>query len=132
MIFLTINQVLTLQRIIIDETGGSHGLRDSGAVESAVAQPQMTFGGSDLYPTLVEKAAALGFSLIQNHPFVDGNKRIGLASMVAFLRANGHDLSGTPDEQEQVILAVAAGQLERDAFMAWVQAHVVTLANNEN
>jgi death-on-curing protein len=124
MVFLTIGQVLTLQRILINDTGGSHGVRDAGAVESAVAQPQMTFAGSDLYPTLIEKAAALGFSLIQNHPFVDGNKRTGLASTVAFLRANGHDLSGTADEQERTILAVAAGELAREEWTAWVRAHV--------
>ena len=125
MIFLTLDQVLALQRILIDETGGSHGIRDKGAVESAVAQPQMSFGGADLYPTLIEKSAALCFSLIQNHPFIDGNKRIGLAAMAAFLRANGRNLTGTADEQEQVILAVADGQIEREEFTAWVQAHVV-------
>ena len=84
----------------------------------------MTFGGTELYPTLEEKAAALGFSLIGNHPFVDGNKRIGLATTVGFLRANGHDLHGSTDELERVVLAVAAGQMSREAWTQWVRDHI--------
>ena len=74
----------------------------------------MTFGGEDLYPTLVDKAAALGFSLILNHPFLDGNKRIGHAVMEVFLILNGYEISATVDEQEQVILALAAGRMSRE------------------
>ena len=124
MIFLTVEQVLELHRLIIETTGGSNGLRDRNAFESAVAQPQMTFGGSELYPTLAEKAAALSFSLIQNHPFVDGNKRIGLAAAVALLRANGYDLSGSVDEQERVVLAVASGETSHAEWTDWVRNHV--------
>jgi len=127
MIFLTVGQVLELHSLIIEETGGSDGLRDANALESAVVQPQMSFGGSDLYPTLVEKAAALSFSLLQNHPFVDGNKRIGFAAAIAFLRANGHDLSGSVDKQERVVLALAAGELSREAWTDWVRDHVCPL-----
>ncbi len=124
MIFLTVEQIITLQRIVVGETGGSHGVRDAGAVESAVAQPQMSFGGADLYPTLAEKAAALSFSLIQNHPFVDGNKRIGLASAITFLRANSFDLSGSADGQERAVLAVASGELSREEWTDWVGGHL--------
>jgi death-on-curing protein len=85
----------------------------------------MTFGGSDLYPTLVEKAAALSFSIIKNHPFVDGNKRAGHATMATFLMLNGCDLIGTVHEQESVILSVASGQLGREGWTAWVQSHTV-------
>lgn len=87
----------------------------------------MTFGGEDLYPTLVDKAAALGFSLILNHPFLDGNKRIGHAVMEVFLILNGYEISATVDEQEQVILALAAGRMSRELFAAWLNAHVVAV-----
>jgi len=123
--FLTLDQLMTLQRLLIDETGGSHGLRDEGGVASALDQPRMTFGGSELYPTLEDKAVALAFSLIQNHPFVDGNKRIGLAAMAIFLRANGFDLAGTDDEFEEVIIGVAGGKMERIVFLEWIVEHVV-------
>ncbi len=96
--------------------GGAAGLRDKGALDSALAQPSMSFGGQDLYPTLIDKAAALGFSLISNHPFIDGNKRIGHAVMVIFLKLNGMDIEAPMDEQERLILSVAAGETGRDAF----------------
>ena len=100
------------------------GVRDAGAVESAVAQPQMTFGGEDLYPTLAEKAAALGFSLVKNHAFADANKRAGHAAMETFLLMNGHELAADVDEQEHVIFAVASSTMEREEFTEWVKAHV--------
>jgi death-on-curing protein len=82
--YLILSEVFELQRRLIERFGGSVGIHDLGALESALAQPRMTFGGEELYPTIVEKAAALGFSLIQNHPFVDGNKRTGHAAMEIF------------------------------------------------
>ncbi len=85
----------------------------------------MTFGGQELYPTLVEKASALGFSLIRNHPFVDGNKRIGHAAMETFLVLNGYEIKASVDEQERVILQVASGEMGREAFTEWLRAHVV-------
>ena len=78
---LSLGEVLTLHQRLLDQTGGAQGLRDLGALESTVAQPRMTFGGEDLYPDLPMKTAALGFSLIQNHPFIVGNKRVGHAAM---------------------------------------------------
>lgn len=84
----------------------------------------MTFGGQELYPNLAEKAAALGFSLVCNHPFVDGNKRVGHAALETFLVLNGWELAAGVDEQEQVILRLAAGSLKREEFAAWVQLHV--------
>jgi death-on-curing protein len=96
---------------IIAQSGGLQGIRDSGALESALAQPRMTFGSRELYPTLVEKASALGFSLIQNHPFVDGNKRTGHAAIEIFLVLNGFEIDASVDEQEQIILQVAVGKL---------------------
>ena len=119
--YLSIAEVLELQRMLIEQTGGSHGLRDLGALESALAQPRMTFGGTELYPTLADKAAALGFSLIQNHPFVDGNKRVGHAAMETYLVLNGYELEASVDESERMILEVAAGQCDRETLMGWVR-----------
>jgi death-on-curing protein len=89
----------------------------------------MTISGEDLYPTIVEKAAALGFSLIKNHPFVDGNKRIGHAAMEVSLILNGYEIDASVDEQEPVILQLAAGELERKASTEWLRAHVVERAD---
>ena len=87
--YLTLWEALALYHRMMDQSGGARGIRDLGAVESASAQPQMTYGGFEFCPTIVEKAAALGFSLIMNHPFVDGNKRTGHAAMEVFLVLNG-------------------------------------------
>jgi death-on-curing protein len=86
-----------------------------------------TFDGVDLYPTLISKAAALGFSLIQGHPFVDGNKRIGHAAMEVFLVLNGFEIFASVDEQEATVLAVASGSLSREALTAWLESHVQAL-----
>ncbi len=125
--YLTVDEVLELYRKVILKSGGSFGIRDSHALESALAQPRATFGGEDLYPTVAEKASALGFSLIQNHPFVDGNKRIGHAAMETFLVCNGYELDASIDEQEQIVLAVASGNLKRDGFSIWRQTHLAAL-----
>ena len=122
--YLTLGEVLELHHRIVVDTGGGSGLRDLGALESAVAQPRMTFDDQDLYTDLAAKAAALGFSLIQNHPFVDGNKRVGHAALEAFLMLNGAELTATVDDAEQTILGVAAGQVKREAFTEWVRAHM--------
>lgn len=121
--FLTLDDVLELHIEMINRIGGSHGVKEQSGLESALAQPQMTFGGDDFYPTLAEKAAALAFSLIQNHPFNDGNKRVGHAAMLLFLDLNGCDFIDSVDEQERVILAVAASEMGREEFTEWVVAH---------
>jgi len=107
--YLSVTEVLDLHRRLLDTSGGRPGLRDRGALVSAVRQPQMQFGGEELYSSLAEKAAALGYALIQNHPFVDGNKRVGHASMEVFLRLNGWQINASVDRQERLILDVAAG-----------------------
>lgn len=99
-------------------------MRDIGLLESALAQPLMTFSGKDLYPTLVEKASALCFSLVKHHPFVDGNKRVGHAVMETFLILNGYEISASVPEQEEVILNLAAGELNRDDFSDWIRGHI--------
>ena len=116
--------MLELHRRVIAGWGGAAGVRDLAGLESAVAQPRATFGGRDLYPTAEEKAAALAYSLIQNHPFVDGNKRVGHAAMATFLLLNGRALRADVDDAERAILGVASGTLARAELLAWVQAHV--------
>ncbi len=122
--YLSLTEVLELHRGILEQSGGAPGIRDAGALDSALVQPQMTFGGQELYPRLADKAAALAFALICSHPFVDGNKRVGHAAMETFLVLNGHELDATVDDQEQVVLQVAAGGMGRDQFTAWVQTHL--------
>ena len=119
--YLTLAEVLTLHARLIDQSGGTPGLRDLGALEAAVGQPKQTFDGADLYESLLQKAAALGFGLIQNHPFVDGNKRVGHAAMEVFLLLNGYALNATVDDAERIILGVAAGTLDRAALHAWLE-----------
>ena len=122
--YLTLGELIELHRRIIEQSGGADGIRDLGLAESALAQPQMSFGGTELYSTLAEKAAALCFSLVMNHPFVDGNKRIGHAAMETFLVMNGFELNADVDDSESVILRLAAGELERIPFTEWVVDHV--------
>ncbi|MHC5936370.1 type II toxin-antitoxin system death-on-curing family toxin [Nostoc sp.] len=123
--YLTLEEVLELYHRIVEQSGGSAGISNIGGLESAIAQAQMTFAGEELYPTIVEKASALGFSLIKNHPFIDGNKRIGHAAMEVFLVLNGFEINAVLDEQEQVILQVASGELGRDKFTEWLRNRIV-------
>ena len=123
--YLTLNEVLEVHRQVMAQTGGAEGLMHLPALESALAQPQMIFGGEDLYPTLADKAAALGYALIQNHPFLDGNKRTGHAAMEVFLVLNGYEIRAAVDEQEHLILQVAASEIDREEFTTWLRTHVV-------
>jgi death-on-curing protein len=126
--YLTLSEALELHRQVIAQSGGALGILNLGALESALAQPRMTFGGEELYPTIIQKASALGYSLIKNHPFMDGNKRTGHAAMEVFLLLNGSEISATVDEQERIILQVASGELQRDKLTDWLGAHVVKKA----
>ena len=110
--YLTLAEVIKLHSQILEQAAGSSGIRDMGALESAISQPRMTFGGEELYPTVIEKASALGFSIVMNHPFIDGNKRAGHAAMETFLVLNRLEIKAVVDEQERVILALAAGELD--------------------
>ena len=123
--YVSLQEVISLHSLLISQSGGSSGLRDRGALDSAVAQPEGSFGGEDLYPDLASKAAALGHSLIQNHPFVDGNKRIGHAAMEVFLLLNGHEIDASVDEQENIIIDVASGKVSRIELSEWISNHIV-------
>jgi death-on-curing protein len=122
--YLILVEIVHLHRLVIEQSGGGSGIRDVGALESAIAQPRMTFGGEDLYPTIVDKAAAIGFSIVMNHPFIDGNKRTGHAAMETFLILNRLEIDVSVDEQEKVILDLASGKLKREAFTSWLKRNV--------
>ena len=126
--YLALAEVVDLHRRLLETTGGAAGIRDLGALESALAQPKMTLAGRDVYPTPVEKAAALGFSLVGNHPFVDGNKRVGHAAMETFLVLNGAEIDASLDEQERVMLDLAAGRVDRGQLADWLRQHLKPLA----
>ena len=123
MIRLSKEKVLLLHSVIAQETGGSVGVRDEGLLESALETAFSGFGGEDFYPTNEEKGARLGYNLISNHAFVDGNKRIGMFVMLIFLEVNGVRLDITNDDVIQTGLAVAAGQMDYDALLRWVRTH---------
>ncbi len=123
--YLTLSEVLYLHERLLATSGGAAGIRDLGRLEAAVAQPKMSFDGEELYSTPLAKAAALCFSLVQGHPFIDGNKRIGHAAMSAFLMLNGYSVEGDVDEQERLIIGVASGAVSRDALLRWLQGHVL-------
>lgn len=111
-----------------EQPAASRGFDDLGALESAIAQPKATFAGADLHPTLIEKAAALCFALVQGHPFVDGNKRVGHAAMETFLLLNGGEIHAPVEEQEHLMLDVAAGRIGRSHLTDWLRQHVSLLA----
>ena len=123
--YLTLNEALELYRQVTAQSGGVVGILNMDTLESALAQPRMTFGGEELYTTIVEKTSALGYSLIQGHPFVDGNKRTGHAVMETFLVLNGYEIDASVDEQEKIILQVASGEMGREAFTHWLHEHIV-------
>ena len=117
-------QILLLHSVLIAESGGSDGVRDEGLLDSAVNTPFQTFSGQDLYPTVLEKAVRLGFGLIRNHPFIDGNKRIGTHAMLVFLNLNSISLSYEDDELISTILSVASGEMDADGLLKWIQQHI--------
>jgi len=118
--YLTLGEVVALHRAIIESTAGATRLRDLAALQSAVAQPRVTFDGVDLHPTVNGKAAALAYSLALNHPFVDGNKRVAHAAMEVFLTLNGRELHADVDEQERLFLDLASGRSSRAELEAWL------------
>lgn len=124
MIRLTKQQVILLHRDVIAQSGGSPEIRDEGLLESALNAPFQTFAGIELYPAIIDKAAQLGYSLIKNHAFVDGNKRIGTHVMLIFLMLNGIDVDYEGEELTRLILGVAAGEISSEQLLAWLQAHI--------
>ena len=123
MIILTVDEIISIHSLLCRKTGGSDGLRDRGLLESAVYSAEMTFGGAEVYPTLEEKCARLCYALTANHPFVDGNKRIGILTMLVCLRLNGVELKFTQEELIDLSLSAASGKLSYEDILNWVNAH---------
>lgn len=120
---LSKRQVLLLHSSLIEAFGGIDGVRDEGLLESALAAPFQTFGGEPVYPSVQSKAAQLGFGLIRNHPFVDGNKRIGAHVLLVFLELNGVVLHYNQQELIDIILSVASGEADRQDLLQWILEH---------
>jgi death-on-curing protein len=124
-VFLTLDEVLEIHRDQLERYGGADGIRDLGLLQSALAQPQATFGGQFLHADLFEMAAAYLFHLVQNHAFVDGNKRVGAVAALVFLRMNDQDLKITNAELESLVLSVAQGQADKAAIRTFFRDLVV-------
>ncbi len=120
MIRIGIEQAILLHEVMAERTGGDPGIRDIALLDSALSSAYQTFGGEELYPTLEEKAARLGFSLISNHPFVDGNKRIGMYVMLVFLEVNGVKMNPSEAEVIRAGLSVAASKMTFDELLLWI------------
>ena len=125
MITLTKEQVLLLHKAIFERYGGSYGVRDEGLLDSALEAPFMTFGGEDLYPDELEKIVRFGFGLVSNHPFHDGNKRIGALVLLTLLELNGYKIDATDKEFSDIIYDVASGSEGKDFedLLVWIRKH---------
>ena len=123
MIILTKSQVLALHQDLLDAHGGDSGIRDEGLLDSALAAPFQTFDNQSLFPSVCQKAVRMGFGLIKNHPFVDGNKRIGTHVMLVLLAINGIELEYTQKELYETILDIASGKTSYDDLLKWVIEH---------
>ena len=119
--YLSIEQLLRLHQIQLRAFGGAPGLRNRGGLEAAAARPQMTFGGDDLYADPGAKAAALMHSIVMNHPFVDGNKRVGAMAAELFLAVNGHELDAPDEALVDLSFAVARGEVSAEALAIWIR-----------
>ena len=122
--YVTLGEVVELHRRLLQAHGGAPGIRDFGALESAVAQPRATFDGADLYPTLIEKGAALCLALVHGHPFVDGNKRVAHAALETFLVLNSTEINASLETQERLMLDLASGRLDRSQLTDWLRQHL--------
>lgn len=125
MIRFSKEKVLLLHQLMAEATGGSVGVRDNDLLESALESCFATFDGADLYPTKEEKGARLGYALISNHAFVDGNKRIGVYIMLTFLEMNGIHIDATNEDIIYIGLSVADGSMPYDDLLVWVRQHTV-------
>lgn len=123
--YLTVKDVLLLHNMAVDESGGSHGLRDLGLLESAAARPKATFAGVDLYPTIFLKAGALIHSLLRNHPFIDGNKRTSMFSAMTFLELNKYKFNARQKEVVDFALEIENKKLSVEEIALWFKKHTL-------
>jgi death on curing protein len=121
---LEIATIIALHAKVIAASGGYPGIRDENLLDSALAQPFMTFGGELIYATVSEQASALAFSMVNNHPFLDGNKRIAHAAMTLYLHECGWKISASIDEQETLFLSLASGTVGREELVSWIENHI--------
>lgn len=125
--YLGIKEIMQIHEDVIEDTGGAKGIREMSGIESAISSPQAVYFGKDMYPTIAEKAATLCFELVSQHPFMDGNKRVGHAAMVHFLFMNGYFLDENDLEQEVTMLNLASGKIEKPDFAVWVSQRIKPL-----
>ena len=125
--YVTVEQAIFYQQKIIKETGGSLGLRDLGLLDSAISRPRASFSGKDLYPKVLDKAAALFHSMILNHPFLDGNKRTALAVLHEFLKQNGYKLAATQQELIELPLLIERKEMNLNQITKWLKEHTKRL-----
>lgn len=117
--------IISIHSQLISTFGGSDGIKDENMLESAINAPFQTFSGEDLFPTIYQKAARLGFGLVSNHPFIDGNKRIAAHAMLIFLDLNGIEMQYTNDELSEIFLAIADNRAKYDDLLSWIIEHVI-------
>jgi death-on-curing protein len=121
---INLKQALSIHQILIEKFGGAKGVKDQGALESALNRPYATFDQEDLYPTAMDKAAALLESILINHPFIDGNKRTGYVLMRLTLMNAEMDIEATQDEKYHLVIQVAEGKLKKDQIKEWIENHL--------
>jgi death-on-curing protein len=121
---IALKDALNIHHILIDKFGGSKGLRDQGALESAINRPYATFDDQDLYPTPVDKAAAIFESILMNHPFIDGNKRTAYVLMKLVLMESGSDFEAEQDEKYRMVIASSKGEMRFEEIKNWIQDHL--------
>jgi len=120
---ITVEQALGIHEMVVKQFGGSMGVRDAGGLESALARPFQTFGGEDLYPDLFSKAAAIGESIIINHPFIDGNKRTGYVLMESILRFGGIKIIAANDKLYNFVISISTGETKFEEIVEWLKAN---------
>jgi death on curing protein len=124
---ILIEDILKVHQILIEKYGGGIGVREFGSLESAIARPFQTFDGEDLYETIFEKAAALGESIIINHPFIDGNKRTGFVSMIALVEAAGYFLNASEEEAYAFTIKISTGEIRFEQIVEWLKQNTITI-----
>ncbi len=124
MIYLSKKQIILLQKKLIEAYGGIHGIRNENLVDLSVNSIHQTFDGNDLYPSIIRKAVHIGFSLVSNHSFIDGNKRIGTHAMLITLELNGYELEYKDLELINIIMEIATGTKNEDDLLIWVKEHI--------
>lgn len=129
--FLTLDDVLLIHALAIEDQGGDPGIRDRGLLESAMAQPRQSFSGQPVHTTIEEIAAAYLFFICRNHPFIDGNKRAGFGAMVGCLAINRFSLHATTDESVELVLGVASGNIDRSGIIAWLKGRIQTRVSDQ-